>query len=146
MRNHAEVLRRFHARHPGKRKEYHERYKARYPGRVAELSRIVKRNRSAERILYDLSRERAKKAGVPFTISIGDIQVPDVCPVLGIPLKRGIGVLSQNSPTLDRFYPEKGYVPGNITVISMRANLIKTNAAVDEIEAVARWMRSRNGA
>ena len=37
----------------------------------------------------------------------------------------------------DRIDPKKGYVKGNIIVVSMRANRIKTDATVDEIRKVA---------
>jgi hypothetical protein len=36
--------------------------------------------------------------------------------------------------------PSLGYVPGNIRVISMRANRIKTDATADELRAVLRYM------
>ena len=38
---------------------------------------------------------------------------------------------------IDRIDPKKGYVKGNIIVVSMRANRIKTDATVDEIRKVA---------
>jgi len=54
------------------------------------------------------------------------VVVPEFCPVLGIkivPGRQGKGKATEdNSPSLDKFIPEKGYVPGNIAVISWRAN------------------------
>jgi hypothetical protein len=70
-----------------------------------------------------------------------DVVVPDRCPVLGIPLVVGVGVVGPNSPTLDKIIPALGYVPGNVVVISHRANSIKHNATSTELFAVARWLQ-----
>lgn len=91
------------------------------------------------------ARKRGKK-GVPFTITEADIVVPEVCPILGIPLKRGVGKIADTSPSLDKIIPELGYVPGNIQVISNRANRIKHNASLAELIKVGQWaVRRLNG-
>lgn len=43
-------------------------------------------------------------------------------------------------PTLDRIIPNKGYVKGNIQIISQRANVIKNDASAEEIMKVAKYM------
>jgi len=48
---------------------------------------------------------------------------------------------SYQSPTLDRLVAAMGYVPGNVTVISFRANTIKNNACVGEMESVVAYYR-----
>ena len=62
--------------------------------------------------------------------------VPQKCPVFGIPLVstgvRGSGPRF-NSPTLDRIDSAKGYTPGNVWVISHRANSLKSNASLEEL-------------
>ena len=85
------------------------------------------------------ARRRAQKAEVPFGITKDDITIPTHCPILGIPLVRalGRGGPSDNSPTLDRVRPEEGYVPGNVIVISLRANRIKSDATVQELRDIA---------
>lgn len=89
--------------------------------------------------LVTLARKRAKKANVPCTICAEDLSVPPTCPVLGIPLSIGVGTCHPGSPTIDRHVPSRGYVPGNVTVISSKANRIKNNATVEELRAVLRW-------
>lgn len=84
---------------------------------------------------------RAKKHGIPFGITREDIKIPENCPILGIPLKRNLKVVGPDSPTLDRIVPEKGYVLGNIAVISHKANAIKQNATAEEILRVAIWLK-----
>lgn len=91
--------------------------------------------------LWNSARIRARNKGVPFTITIDDIVIPDVCPVLGINLEHGIGCVCDNSPTLDRIIPELGYTVGNIQVISHRANTIKNNASLDDMIKVVEHMK-----
>ena len=88
--------------------------------------------------MYYNAKKRAKDKGVPFEITREDIVVPTHCPILGIKLERGIGARNyvDTSPSLDRIVPEKGYVVGNIAVISMRANRIKNDATTDELRSV----------
>ena len=79
--------------------------------------------------LWAAAKERADKYGIDFNIDVEDIVIPEVCPVLGIPINisLGRGRRQPDSPSLDKFYPEKGYVKGNIQVISWRANRIKSD-------------------
>jgi hypothetical protein len=87
------------------------------------------------------SRSRAKDKGVEHTITDEDVVVPNYCPALGVKLEAA-GPQSDSSPSLDRVDPTKGYVPGNVVVISKLANRIKTNATADQIEKVAKWLRT----
>lgn len=70
---------------------------------------------------------------MPFNLEPKDIVIPTECPVLGIPLKRGEGAITDHSPTLDRITPEKGYVRGNVLVISNKANRMKSTATSQEL-------------
>lgn len=102
-------------------------------------------NHIASRLLTG-AKKRAQKLGVPCTITKEDISVPETCPVLGIPLVPAAqGRRLAQSPSLDRFIPELGYVPGNITVISWRANQLKNNATLQEVEALLSWMKEQYG-
>jgi hypothetical protein len=96
-----------------------------------------KRLEDPRRTLLQSAKGRAKAKGVPFDLEAEDITVPTHCPALGIPLWPGVGKVSDHSPTLDRLQPAKGYVRGNVIVVSMRANRIKTDATIDELEAIA---------
>lgn len=89
--------------------------------------------------LITQARARAKKRGLPCTITTQDLEVPERCPALGILLNQGD---LQSAYSLDRVRPELGYVPGNVRVISFRANSIKQDATPEEIESVAAYARS----
>lgn len=91
------------------------------------------------------AKYRAKKKGVPFTIAIEDVSIPAVCPVLGIPLvvATGTRVPRDDSPTLDRIDNSAGYIPGNVLVVSWKANRIKNNATVEELRRIADFYEER---
>lgn len=99
------------------------------------------------RVRYMLKnmRERASQSGRPFALTedilTQMLMETPVCPVLGIPLVHGAGRAQDNSASIDCFYPELGYVPGNVNVISFRANMIKSVATLAEIQALAAWMK-----
>jgi hypothetical protein len=82
------------------------------------------------------ARKNAAKAGVLFDLTENDITVPEYCPVLGVRLQRGVGKPCYASPSLDRIVPAKGYVRGNVRVISYRANALKRDATLEELRLV----------
>ena len=90
-----------------------------------------------EYTMYIEAKCRARDNNLPFSIEISDIQIPKVCPLLGIPIELHHTKANDRSPTLDKLLPHLGYVKGNILVISNRANRIKSNASVDEIMLLA---------
>lgn len=64
--------------------------------------------------------------------------------MLGLRLKQGTCRKRLNaSPSLDRLNPRKGYVPGNVAVISFIANTIKSNATPTQLRKVADWVAKR---
>lgn len=91
--------------------------------------------------MFHLARQRARARGITFDITKADIVIPERCPVLGMELSAGTGKLHDASPTLDRIDPKQGYVKSNIAVISHRANRLKSNACLDELEALTEWLR-----
>jgi len=77
-----------------------------------------------------LAKGRAKKKNLVYNINEEDIKSiwpkDNKCPILGTEFKSGL----KNKyvlPTLDKINPKKGYVKGNIAVISFRANQIKSD-------------------
>ena len=84
-------------------------------------------------------RHHAKKNNIDFFIDFEDLlPLPTYCPVLNIELDYGFkGKMAFNSPSIDRVNPSKGYIKGNVIVISQKANAIKQNANPTEIRAVA---------
>jgi hypothetical protein len=87
-------------------------------------------------------RTHAQRNGIPFDMSAADLSVPERCPILGIPLRLrppGIGG-RRDSPSIDRVFPEKGYVHGNVFVISRKANTMKSDMTPDQIRALLAYV------
>jgi len=106
------------------------------PKKMAEY-RVTENNKVQSRI-YSRIKSRSKIRNIPFDLEIEDIVVPDFCPVLGIKIKSvaGSGTNFKNSPSVDRIDPNRGYTKDNIRIISNRANLLKSNATVEEMEKI----------
>jgi hypothetical protein len=131
--------------------EWRERSDGRFICAVCDRRTSRERNRSKRTdlavSLWENAKQRAGLRLLSFSITIEDVRaaIPTnmVCPALGIALKRGEGFSHAGSPTLDRLNDEWGYEPGNIAVISHKANAMKGRATAAELEQVAAWMRSR---
>lgn len=91
------------------------------------------------------AKQRAKQQNVPFGLTENDFEIPVYCPVLGTLLSRSLGSKGpgHNSPTLDRIIPSRGYVPGNVVVISNRANRAKNDLSADELRALADYFGAK---
>jgi hypothetical protein len=92
---------------------------------------------AAENQLLASARYRAVHSGIPFSITLNDIAIPKYCPLLGLLLKTTKGRLSNNSPTLDKIIPSKGYVKGNVWVISHKANRMKSDMSIFDMRNFA---------
>ena len=91
------------------------------------LSKENNASRTMQRRLYDSAKSRATKKKRDFNIELDDIVIPEICPVFGTAI---------GTPSIDRIDSNKGYVKGNIRVISLRANHLKNNATVEEMRLV----------
>jgi len=96
---------------------------------------------NVEMSMWHSCKKRAKKGDLPFDLTIEDLEVPEKCPILGLELKAGNDSSREISPSLDRIVPELGYVKGNIRVISLRANRLKSDASIEELEAILKYMK-----
>lgn len=105
----------------------------------------LKHSRATNPIRHMLwsAKAMAKKNGLPFSLKASDLTMPECCPALGIAFGVGSRDNSDSSPSIDRIIPSLGYVPGNVCVISRRANRIKTDATLEEIRAVVRYLETR---
>jgi hypothetical protein len=83
--------------------------------------------------LWQRAKHRASLWNLPFNIDEEDVVIPDVCPVFKVPMRIG----TKYAPSLDRINPRKGYVKGNVQVISTRANMLKNDATAEELRMIA---------
>ena len=102
----------------------------------------IRRKANPAHFLFLEARSRAKERNLPFDIEESDIIVDEFCPVLGIKMNVNIGLRRDDSPTLDKITPSLGYVKGNIKVISFRANRIKSDANLQELEKITKYVKN----
>lgn len=77
--------------------------------------------------LLNSVKHRALRLGVPFELSVADVETPEHCPVLGVKLTYGAPGHGPHNPSLDRIIPGGGYVKGNVRIISHIANSCRQN-------------------
>lgn len=97
--------------------------------------------------MLENAKSRAKRDGREFSLTIEDIVIPKRCPILGIELKAEVGSGRANSPSqnecspqLDRIDSAKGYIPGNVCVVSAKANIQKKNGTAKEFLAITAFL------
>jgi hypothetical protein len=93
--------------------------------------------------LLDAARGRCRAKGMEFEITTNDLKpFPTVCPILGLRLiyggrRRGRGHAVKSSASIDRLDNSRGYVRGNVRIISWRANKLRSDGTLKELVAVA---------
>lgn len=116
---------------PLARKACEQRYYEKNKDKVKEAA-LRWKGRNPDAKLLNQAMISAKARGLEFSISREDIIIPESCPYLGVRLTN-IGGRKPTNISIDRIDNTKGYVPGNIQVISYLANMMKHNATLDEL-------------
>ena len=96
----------------------------------------------AARLLYKNIKSRCKRIGKEFSIELEDITIPEKCPVFGFDLKREDKQTWMCAPSVDRIDNSKGYIKGNVTVVSRRANILKKDATLEELEQLFNYYKT----
>lgn len=131
-------------------RKYQADWALKNPEKAKERSRKSKlKNKTETPIKYSCSqmrssaRKRAKKFLIPFDITTKHLitLAPEYCPVFNKLLTYGGGESHEYSPSLDRIIPEKGYVEGNVQIISNLANSMKNSANKEQLNQFADWVK-----
>ena len=87
-------------------------------------------------------KNRARINKLPFNITVEYLESiwTDACPILGLKLDLLATKHADNAAQLDRIVPDKGYVKGNVSWLSARANRLKDDATAKEHMKIAQWM------
>jgi hypothetical protein len=88
------------------------------------------------------SRARSSKAGLKWNLTKDDIDIPEYCPYLGIKLTNNLD-RADSQISLDRIDSNKGYIKGNVEVISKKANIAKSNLNQFELVTFAKGILRR---
>lgn len=111
------------------------------PEEIKRTMREWKAN-NLNRVLLNNCRHRSNKSGIEFSIELSDIIIPEYCPVFGMKLELQTRKSpSGTSPSIDRIDSKKGYIKGNIRVISWLANTIKGSGTAEQHELIAKYIR-----
>ncbi len=144
-----QALRDWRTRNPDKQQAINARasdreraYRRSHLTQYAQYQQNSRRRNPQAHLLMDAKR-RAKNASLPFSVVLSDINWVTHCPIFGVELDyiKGNGKVRTTSATLDRRVNDLGYVPGNVFVLSHRANRLKSDATVLELEAILRYMK-----
>jgi hypothetical protein len=107
-----------------------------YHWKTKEYRHLMYTKRDYRSKLLGSAKSRAKASGMEFTIGKEDIVLSERCALLDVEIDystdKGQGG-SPHSPSLDRIDNSKGYVPGNVWVISRQANTMKSSASYEEL-------------
>ena len=91
------------------------------------------RHKNPEKAIVISIRSRCKREKIECNIDYSDIKIPEKCPILGLDLYWTLGTITDNTPSVDRIDCTKGYIKGNVWVISKKANTMKNNATKEEL-------------
>ena len=131
----------------GKRKELVDRKarktdaRRRYFGRsVCHGMTDIERVRSK---ILTVKKNNVRSKGGSWDVDLTDFVWPEYCPVLGIKINYFSSRISDNSPSFDRKDNSKGYITGNVFIISQKANRIKSNATTEDLLKIINYMQER---
>lgn len=87
-----------------------------------------------EEIIFYRAKFNARKRKLEFDLELSDIVVPTLCCYLGVELLYDRkDYRNQHYFSVDRIDSSKGYIKGNIQVISKLANTMKNNATYEQL-------------
>lgn len=109
-----------------------QKYRGTKRGHIATLLSRARRRARDQRLGFDLDIE--------YLLSLPS----DICPVFGIALAwcNNSKIREDNSPSLDKIDPAKGYIRGNVAWLSWRANRIKNDGSALDHEKIFQWLRA----
>ena len=131
-------------RQANRQRLYRQENKERY----AQWQRNWRANNPRE-CLVIAAKARAKKRGLPFSIVVADVDWVTHCPIFGLeldycttPTGERKNCKRDNFATIDRKEPALGYVPGNVFVLSYKANRLKQDLTLEVMERIAAYIKS----
>jgi len=78
-------------------------------------------------------RNSAMQRNLDYNLQIEDFDLPEFCPLLGTKLNYNGKPNDPYNASIDRIDNTKGYIKGNVIVISRKANQMKNSGTLDEL-------------
>jgi hypothetical protein len=116
-----------------KNRDYQRNRRATNNDLVCEQRRNSWRRLDPRKRILQQSRSRAKRKGIDFNLELEDIIIPNECPLLGLPFIIGTKDNYEQTHSLDRVDPTKGYTKDNVWVVTKKANSMKNSATKEEL-------------
>lgn len=140
MKDYSTYYRDYYHTNKDKFRGYREKYKQK-EGQKEVIAGQQRDWRSRNRLRNRLTalRNKCNTLGLPFDLEECDLIDPEVCPILGIPLDSRD---RDHTPSVDQIIPRKGYTKKNTHIISMRANRIKSDATVEELDKISKYLKN----
>lgn len=134
-------------------KEYNKKYYLINKEKIIRQTTENKKRIAKEDPVYSLfvrAKERAKKRNILFDIDKEYLKSiypkNNRCPILDIDFQLGfLNEIKKNrdyAPSLDRIIPSKGYVKGNLVIVSFIANRVKNNVSVETLEKIVNFYKN----
>lgn len=124
--------------HKERSREYMRRRRLQDNETIKATRRKSWRELDPRKRMLQQSRNRARRKGLDFNLELSDIVIPKECPLLNIPFKVGTRDDYESTHSLDRIDPSKGYVKGNVWVLTKKANSMKNSASPQELLTFAK--------
>jgi len=89
-------------------------------------------------------KQSARRRNLDFNLTeyyLENLSFPLTCPILNVPLEYGKREYSEFKPSVDRIDSSKGYIQGNICVMSIKANRAKNNLTDAELKKFALYYK-----
>lgn len=134
-----------------KAKEYHKEYNRQYMRdwhrnnpEASKARDIAWRTKNPQKRLVLCTRQSAKLKGLEHNIDETDLTLPEYCPLVGIKIDYSAGTgKTMDKPSVDRIDPTKGYIKGNVEVMSSLANTMKNKATPEQLLFFAKELVKR---
>jgi hypothetical protein len=85
-------------------------------------------------LIWYRAKSNAERRKLEFNLELEDIIIPQKCPYLNIEITTNFNDLKEpNYFSIDRIDSTKGYVKGNVQIISLLANTMKNNATMEQL-------------
>lgn len=87
----------------------------------------VGQNYYIKKVILSQAKKRSKEKNLEFNLTMGHlISIKNnTCPILGHEILYKSGIDNKRSASLDRIDPNKGYIKGNVKIVSSEGNLLK---------------------
>ena len=130
--------------------EYQKNRRIQNKDQILDYSRNYQKNKRKNfefrlQMLLNASKQRSKKKSRENNLTLDDIKsiYPEdgLCPIFGTKLIFGDAGFREDSPSIDRIDSTKGYTKNNVQIISWKANRIKMNSSVEELELILAYMK-----